>query len=178
MYGYAQSYALSCESRSAVDLATFFGLSISEVDFQAALPRSDDPDLGFVGVPWGLPGQIPPYSYGVHAAPVAALLRANGLPAHEQHEMSYETLQWEIAGRRPVMVWVISGLLGGYTVDYTVPSSGRVTRVAYNEHTMLVTGYNADTVTVQDGAWSYTVSLSQFLNSWAALGNMAVTVGD
>ena len=83
LYGYTQSYALSCKSRSAVDLAGFFGLSISEVDFQANLPLSDDPDLGFVGVPWGYPGQIPPYSYGVHAAPVAALLRAYGLPAHE-----------------------------------------------------------------------------------------------
>jgi uncharacterized protein YvpB len=178
VHGYAQFYALSCESRSAVDLAAFFDLSISEVDFQAALPRSDDPDMGFVGVPWGLPGQIPPYSYGVHAAPVAALLRAYGLPANEQVGMSYESMQWEIAAGRPVMVWVISGLIGGYTVDYTVPSSGRVTRVAYNEHTMLVTGYTANTVTVQDGAWSYTVSLSQFLNSWAALGNMAITVGE
>ena len=92
--------------------------------------------------------------------------------------MSFETLQWEIAAGRPVMVWVISGLMNGYTVDYTVPSTGRVTRVAYNEHTMLVSAYTSDTVTVQDGAWSYVVSLSQFLQSWSALGNMAITVGD
>jgi uncharacterized protein YvpB len=178
LYGYTQSYALSCEARSAVDLAAFFDLSISEINFQAALPLSDDPDLGFVGVPWGYPGQIPPYSYGVHAAPVAALLRAYGLPAHEHMDMSFETLQWEIAAGRPVMVWVISGLMNGFTVDYTVPSTGRVTRVAYNEHTMLISGYTSDNVTVQDGAWSYVVSLSQFLQSWSALGNMAITVGD
>ena len=176
VYGYTQSYALSCESRSAVDLAAYFGLTISEVDFQAGLPRSDDPDLGFVGVPWGLPGQIPPYSYGVHAAPVAALLRAYGLPANEQRELSFESLQWEIAAGRPVMAWVITGLADGYAVDYTVPSSGRVTRVAYYEHTVLVTGYTSETVTVLDGAWAYLVSREQFLRSWSALGNMAITV--
>lgn len=176
--GYWQAYALSCESRSAVDLAAFFDISISEIDFQAALPRSDDPDLGFVGVPWGLAGQIPPYSYGVHAAPVATLLRAYGLPAREQLGMSYESLQREIAAGRPVMVWVITGLADGFAVDYTVPSTGRVTRVAYGEHTMLVYAYTSDTVTVQDGAWSYEVSRGQFLRSWSALGNMAITVGD
>lgn len=174
--GYTQSYALSCESRSAVDLAAFFDLSIPEVDFQAGLPISDDPDLGFVGVPWGLPGQIPPYSYGVHAAPVAALLRAYGLPAREHHDLSFETIQREIAAGRPVMVWVITGLSSGYPVDYTVPSSGRVTRVAYNEHTMVVIGYSETTVTVQDGAWAYSVSKEQFLRSWSSLGNMAITV--
>lgn len=174
--GYAQYYALSCESRAAADLAAFFSLSISEIEFQAALPASDDPDLGYVGSPWGYPGQIPPYSYGVHAAPVAALLRAYGLPAREQLGMSFETLQREIAAGRPVMVWVISGFYSGYPVEYTVPSSGRVTRVAYNEHTVLVTGYSPTTVTVQDGAWSYAVNLNQFLRSWSALGNMAITV--
>lgn len=174
--GYTQSYALSCESRSAVDLAAFFGLSISEVDFQAGLPISDDPDLGFVGVPWGLPGQIPPYSYGVHAAPVAALLRAYGLPARDHVDLSFETIQREIAAGHPVMVWVITGLSSGYTVEYTVPSSGRVTRVAYNEHTMIVIGYSETMVTVQDGAWAYSVSKEQFLRSWSSLGNMAITV--
>jgi uncharacterized protein YvpB len=176
VHGYAQYYALSCESRSASDLAAFFGLSISEIEFQAALPRSDDPDSGFVGEPWGWGGQIPPYSYGVNAAPVAALLRAYGLPAQEQYGMNYENLQREIAAGRPVMVWVISGLMNSTTIEYTAASNGHTSRVAYGEHTMLVIGYTPDTVTVQDGGWAYSASLSQFLNSWAVLGNMAITV--
>jgi uncharacterized protein YvpB len=107
---------------------------------------------------------------------VAALLRAYGLPAREQIGMDFEDLKWEIAAGRPVMAWVITGLANGYGIDYTVPSTGRVTRVAYYEHTVLVTGYTAETVTVLDGAWAYLVSREQFQRSWSALDNMAITV--
>jgi hypothetical protein len=51
IYGYNQTHSLSCESRSSVDWANFFGVSISEDTFQSSLPRSDNPDAGFVGSP-------------------------------------------------------------------------------------------------------------------------------
>ena len=72
---FRQSFAISCESRTAVDWADFFGVQIYESEFQFGLPLSDNPDKGFVGNvhdPWG---QVPPFSYGVHAAPVATLLK-------------------------------------------------------------------------------------------------------
>ena len=50
---------------------------MNESQFQFQLPISDNPDYGFVGLvtdPWG---QVPPYSYGVHAFPVANLLRSS-----------------------------------------------------------------------------------------------------
>ena len=47
--GHAQTYRLSCESRSAADLAAFWGVNVSETTFFAGLPRSDNPDVGFVG---------------------------------------------------------------------------------------------------------------------------------
>ena len=41
--GQSQSRPLSCESRSAVDLAAFWGVNISESEFLTGLPRSDNP---------------------------------------------------------------------------------------------------------------------------------------
>jgi uncharacterized protein YvpB len=173
--GYAQSFNLDCESRSAVDLAAYFGLSIDSYEFLTNLPLSDDPEEGFVGDYRGLPGQIPPNSYGVHAPPVARLLRAYGLPAHEVRGMSWDDLRREISAGRPVLVWVINSVLPGTPVEYTA-SSGNTTIVASLEHTVIVIGYDEQSVTVLDGAVTYQRSIDQFLSSWSVLGNMAVRV--
>jgi hypothetical protein len=64
---------------------------------------------------------------------------------------------------------------GGTSEHYTAPD-GSTSLVAAFEHTMILTGYNQDTVQVVD-AYSgqyQTYWLSTFLNSWAVLGNMAV----
>src|SRR5262245_42302003 len=65
--GHPQTLPLSCESRSAVDWAGYFGYAIGEREFLNDLPASFDPDLGFVGDVRGDWGQVPPYAYGVHA---------------------------------------------------------------------------------------------------------------
>ena len=88
--GYAQAYTLSCESRSAVDWAAFFGVYLTENQFLYALPRSDDPELGFVGNENGFWGNIPPYGYGVHAQPVADLLSEFGMPAIAQKNLTWD----------------------------------------------------------------------------------------
>ena len=78
MSGQDQFYKLDCESRSAVDWARHFGKNIDELDFLNHLPKSDDPETGFVGNPNGIWGNIPPNDYGVHAPPVANLLKEYG----------------------------------------------------------------------------------------------------
>jgi uncharacterized protein YvpB len=173
--GQPQTWPLSCEARSAVDWAAYFGVAIAEADFVSQLPLSDDPDLGFVGDVRGQTGQLPPYSYGVHAEPVAAVLRAYGLRASAERGLSWETVRAEIDANRPVIAWVVGQVWTGIGVDYTVPSTGRVTRVVPFEHTVLVIGYSGETVTVLDGAVTFQRSLAQFMASWGALGNMAVT---
>ena len=47
--GKAQERSLSCESRSAADLLTFYGRPMPEDAFRGGIPVSDNPDLGFVG---------------------------------------------------------------------------------------------------------------------------------
>jgi uncharacterized protein YvpB len=171
--GYPQTLNLSCESRSAVDWASYFGVSISELEFLSQLPKSDDPNKGFVGNPNGPGGLIPPYPYGVHAAPVAALLRAYGLPAEDVVGLSVEKIKEEIAAARPVIVWIIFGTAPGYALQYTT-QAGEVVNVAPNEHTAILIGYDPEGVTLLDGATVYWRSWDVFLQSFQVLGNMAI----
>jgi uncharacterized protein YvpB len=167
------AFSLNCESRSAVDWAAYFEYKIDEIEFFNGLPTSDDPDAGFVGnvhEPWG---QTPPNAYGVHAKPVAKLLRSYGLQAKAVHGMAFDELRAEISAGRPVIVWVVGRVGRGTPIAYT-SASGSKTTVARFEHTVIVTGYTPTEVTVLDGYWVYTRQLPDFLDSWGVLGNMAV----
>lgn len=172
--GHRQRLSLSCEARATADWAAFFGVTIDELTFQRQLPKSDDPNLGFVGNVRGRWGQVPPASYGVHAEPVAALLRETyHLNAVAVRDWPWSDLQRELMAGRPVIVWVTGHVEDGTAQIYTTQAGARV-RVAPFEHTVLVTGYTAERVTIVDGAKTYTRTLEQFWRSWAVLGNMAV----
>ncbi len=176
--GYPQRFSLSCESRSAVDWAGFWGVSIREKRFLNELPRSDNPDAGFVGDPDGEWGNLPPRSYGVHAEPVAALLRQYGLQAEARRGLSWDDLRIEIAAGRPVIVWVIGQMWRGDPVRYKA-ADGSQSRVARFEHTMILTGYTPDSVIVVDAfsGKKQTYSRRAFMASWETLGRMAITGG-
>jgi uncharacterized protein YvpB len=174
--GYKQSYPLSCEARSAVDWAAYFGFTLSEDEFLQRLPASDNPDIGFVGNINGVWGKVPPDSYGVHAGPVAFVLRHYGLNAHAYKGLTWDHLRAQIAQGRPVIVWVTGHVEPGTPVEYT-DADGRKTTVAPFEHTVILTGYTMETVTVLDGSKVYTRSLIEFLDSWAVLGQMVITRG-
>ncbi len=172
--GHSQWYLLDCELRSAVDWAAYFGFVINYQDFLDELPKSDDPEEGFVGDYWDAQGNIPPSGYGVHAAPIAALLQSYGVPAQAVKGMSFDNLKQEIAAGRPVIVWVLFLVQGGTAIEYTA-SNGNTTIVAHYEHTVTVIGYDESRVLVMDGSYSYYRSNDQFLDSWAVLENMAIT---
>jgi uncharacterized protein YvpB len=175
VHGHPQKHSLSCESRSAADLAAFWGISLGENEFLGVLPRADNPELGFVGSPDDPWGYIPPHSYGVHAGPVADTLDEFGLQATALNHLSWDDLRGEINAGHPVIVWIIGQMWAGSPVEYQAPD-GATSIVATYEHTMILTGYNMDTVQVLD-AYSgqyQTYPLSTFLQSWSVLGNMAV----
>ena len=172
--GQKQALPLDCESRVAVDWARFFGVVINEFEFLNKLPKSDNPDAGFVGNVHGAWGQIPPYPYGVHAEPVAAILRDYGLSAYAHRPLSWDDLRAEIAAGRPVYVWVIGSASFNEIPVYYRSSDGHLSIVAHYEHVVMVIGYTENNVTILDGGTAHTRSLSQFLSSWSALGNMAI----
>ena len=171
--GYAQSHNLTCEARSAVDWARFYGISIDEMEFQYALPLTENPETGFVGDIDDPLGQIPPNSYGVHAEPVARVLRDFGGDAAAVKGYSFDELKQRIADGDPVLVWVIGNVWYGSPVEYTAPDGTTVT-VAHFEHTAIVTGYDEYGVTLVDNNLVYWRSTSAFLSSWYVLGNMVI----
>jgi len=176
LIGHAQTYPLSCESRSAVDWAAYWGVSISESEFLLTLPITDNPDAGFVGSYYGAWGSIPPASYGVHARPVAEVLRQYGLQGEDRYGLSWDDLRAEIAAGRPVIVWIIGQMWPGKPIAYET-SDGHNTIVARFEHTMIVTGYNSTYVYATDASTGVSLAYyhSTFMNSWDVLGNMAIT---
>jgi len=176
--GHAQILTLSCEARSAVDWADFWGVKLSETGLLEALPRSDNPDKGFVGDPNDPWGYIPPNSYGVHARPVADLLNKRGFNVKARSGLTWDDLRAEIAAGRPVIVWIVGQMWAGAPVTYT-DSNGKNVTVARFEHTMILIGYDASLVHVVDAysGWTQTYYLNTFLNSWGVLGNMAITGG-
>jgi len=178
MSGQNQQLNLDCESRSAVDWAKHFGFYINELGFLNNLPVSDDPEVGFVGDPDGIWGNIPPDDYGVHAPPVAALLREYGLEASSRRSLSWDALRAEIVAGRPVIVWIIGSnsynLVNGIPYYYTPASTHITTIVAPHEHTVIVVGYSSSHVTVLSGSRFVDVPIHQFLDSWSVMQFMAV----
>jgi uncharacterized protein YvpB len=174
----AQRFSLSCESRSAVDWAAYWGVRIGEKKFLNSLPPSDNPDQGFVGDANGEWGNTPPLSYGVHAEPVAATLRSFGLQAHAYRGLSWDDLRAEIAAGRPVIVWVIGQMWPGVSQQY-VARDGQIITVARFEHTMILVGYEPGKVHVVDAYTGRNQTYSQrtFMNSWKVLGKMAIFGG-
>ncbi len=171
--GTPQLYTLDCEAQASVDWAKFFGVEINELEFIDRMPRSDDPETGFVGKINGPMGQIPPNDYGIHASPIAALLKEYGLPAKAKHDWDFAGLKREIAAGQPVIVWIVNLPFEINTQEYTAPN-GSTTLVAPFEHTWIVTGYNASTVTVVDSEWTYNVNTTTFMERWEALGKQAI----
>ena len=178
MSGQDQQLNLDCESRSAVDWAKHYGFNIDEIHFLNHLSRSDDPEVGFVGNPDGIWGNIPPNDYGVHALPVADLLRDYGLDAQSSKSLSWDQLRAEIASGNPVIVWIIGdyslNLVNGTPRYYTASSTGNTSIVSRYEHTVILIGYSPSNVTILNGSHFMDIPLIQFLDSWSALDFMAV----
>jgi uncharacterized protein YvpB len=171
--GHKQFYSIGCETSVAVDLAPFYGVTITEYDFQTTLPLSDNPDFGFVGDVNGPWGQIPPYAYGVHAAPIANTLMKFGLPAEGGKGYTFDQIKAQLAQSNPVIVWVIGRMEYSEPVEY-VDKQGVISIVAPYEHVVVLTGYNGDTVRYNNNGRYADVQIETFLNSWGVLGNMAV----
>ena len=175
--GHPQTYNMSCESRSAADLAGYWGISVHESSFLAAMGTSDNPHEGFVGDIHAPPGSLPPYGYGVYAEPVAATLRDYGLDARPTYDLGLDRLRAELTAGRPVLVWATYGMALYNPREWT-SQDGRVSTVVPFMHTFLVIGFDEGGVFVID-ALDATVqyfSFQAFLSAWDLFDQMTVLV--
>lgn len=178
IWGHRQYFGIGCEASAAVDWADYFGVMVSEFNFQLRLPISDNPDLGFVGSVNGPWGQVPPYAYGVHAAPIAQVLRGYyGVNAEGVKGFTIEQIKQEIASDQPVIVWVIGNCVGGIPYEYIDEAGNAVTVAAY-EHVVILTGYDEKTIRYMSNGKFYDIPTENFENTWSVLGNMVVYLAD
>jgi uncharacterized protein YvpB len=175
--GHPQERNLSCESRSATDLAAFWGAAFSEGDFLRRLPKSDNPHRGFVGDVDMPPGSMPPAGYGVYVEPVAASLRSFGLDAQARRKWSLDGLLAELAAGRPTIVWATYDMQQP-GLETWVSSDGVTSVVVMWQHTFVAVGYDEGGLTLvdaYDGGTKF-FSYEAFDPAWAQLGRMAVVV--
>ncbi len=175
--GHPQEHNLSCESRSATDIAAFWGVAFAEDEFLRRLPKSDNPNRGFVGDVDLPPGSMPPVGYGVYVGPVAATLRSFGLDARARRDWSLDDLKVELAAGRPAIVWATYDMRLSEMQSWT-SSDGATSPVVQWQHTFVAVGYDEEglyLVDAYDGATKH-FAYEQFALAWAQLGEMAVAV--
>ncbi|HUV16126.1 MAG TPA: C39 family peptidase [Pelolinea sp.] len=172
--GHRQFFPIGCEASAADDWAKYFGVEVNEFAFQVRLPLSDNPDLGFVGDVNGPWGQVPPYAYGVHAGPVAQVLRDHyGMNAVGVKGFTLSELKEQIAAEKPVIAWVIGNSTWSKPYAYTDNAGNKVITAPY-EHVVIVTGYNELTIRYMNNGKFYDIPTEYFERSWAVLGNMVI----
>lgn len=174
---YPQERNLSCESRSATDMAAFWGATFSEGDFFHRLPRSDNPHRGFLGDVDMPAGSMPPVGYGVYARPLAATLRSLGFDAQAHHAWRLDVLKAELASGRPVVIWATYGMqLPGR--ETWVSSDGETSVIVRWQHTFIAAGYDEGGIYLIDAYDAETkyFTYDAFMPAWDQLGRMAVTV--
>ncbi len=174
---YPQQRPMSCEIRSATDVARFWGVPIVEAEMTRLLPYADDPNRGFVGSLDAAPGSLPPDGYGVYAAPIAAMLRRVGLNATAHYGYTLDALKAELAAGRPVIVWATYDMRLSPVILWKT-SSGREVPVVRHEHTFVALGYDATGLYLAD---AYDANIKHytyeaFVAAWEQIGRMAVTV--
>lgn len=172
---YKQQHSLGCESTAAAMAANYHHVGASEQDILDALPRNENPYLGFRGNVDGQYGGTD--DYGVYAGPVRQVLTRMGL--NVQHlKGGLDEIKTHLRHGRPVIAWVTYGFQAQTPQQVVMPDDQIVTLVPY-EHTVLIVGYNRDGLWVNDpyaGTQDFYPE-GEFLRSFAYLGNMALVVG-
>ena len=171
---YEQAYSLTCEASAASMAANFHEVPLSEEAIMEALPRDENPNLGFRGRLDGIPGGLT--DYGVYAEPIREILAANGLEA-THIENGLEGIKGALNRGHPVIAWVTYKLWVQQPVEITLSTGQEVKMVNY-EHAVVVTGYN------QEGFWAndpydgreHFYNSTDFARSFGYLDNMALEV--
>ena len=172
-FGYQQQRGLSCEYASLAIATGMLGDWVSEYDFEAVVPLSDNPHWGYRGNINGSWGNTT--DYGVYAAPLVPALNHFGF----QGEVFYggrADLMYQIDLGRPTLVWIGARGETGSWSEYTADGS-RYQLTPYM-HVVVIYGYDDWGVYVSDpGNGSLTWwDWASFEGMWGVMDGMALAV--
>ncbi len=168
-----QGHNLSCESSAASMVAQYYGVPLSEEQVLALLPSNSNPHLGFRGNVDGPTGGI--VDYGVYAQPIADILNAHGLQARLVSG-GLEEIKSAITAGNPIIAWVTYNCMA--STPTTMLIDGQNVTLVPNQHTVVVTGFNANGVWAND-PWDGQEDFyptSDFVRAMRYFGNMAIEV--
>ncbi len=173
-----------CEATSLSMMLNFAGKQVDQITLQDQVARSGplDPEQGPNGEVWGDPsrgfvgnasGGGAAGGFGVYQGPIDALARRHGDPLYDLSGKRPEEVYRTLLSGRPVMVWV--ALSEGPYASWYSPG-GKVIRVNYGEHAVVLSGTSEASVTVNDPLSGQRLiwSKSQFESMWNALGRRAL----
>jgi uncharacterized protein YvpB/cell division protein FtsB len=171
---YRQAHSLTCESSAASMVANFYRIPLSEEEIIEALPRDENPNLGFRGRLDGVPGGLT--DYGVYAEPIKEVLAANGLEA-TYVEDGLDGIKRALNRAHPVIAWVTYRLRVEQPVEIRL-STGQEVKLVNYAHTVVVTGYNQEGFWVNDpfDGREYFYKSTDFARAFEYLDNMALEV--
>lgn len=180
--GQPQERSLSCEFRSAADLAAFYGVDLSweEVFIAVGTDLGGDPSRGFVGASIDDPaGGLYPAGYGVYAEPLARGLRTLNLAATAHVGMNAVWLRAQLDAGHPVIVWSTYDMRPQVRVSWQTREGATIWGVRY-EHTYTAFGYDAGGIWVIEplDASRKHYTWSVFDVAWDLLGRMALTIDE
>lgn len=173
---FKQAHNLTCEASAASMVANFYRIPLSEEEIIEALPRDENPDLGFRGRLDGIPGGLT--DYGVYAEPIREVLAANGLEA-TYVEDGLDGIRRALEREHPVIAWVTYRLRVEQPVEITLSTGQKVKLVNY-AHTVVVTGYNQEGFWVNDpfNGREYFYKSADFARAFGYLDDMALEVAN
>ena len=168
-----QGHSLSCESSASSMAAQYQGVPVTEEEIVAALPRNDNPHLGFRGNIDGPYGSTD--DYGVYAGPVLQVLNSRGLRA-TLIDGGLDGIKAAIARGNPVVAWVTYNCSVQTPLATTIGGQ-EVTLVPY-QHAIVVTGYNGSGVWANDpyDGQEHFYATADFERALGYFGNMAIEV--
>ncbi|MBQ6586129.1 MAG: C39 family peptidase [Coriobacteriales bacterium] len=177
----ANGYPTGCESASLYMLLQYYGVDVSMWEIVSDLPREPGPSGGvggnperaFIGDPTKTSG------YGVFEKPIADL--ANGYldGASSLVGAVMEDIYWCLDQGEPLIAWISMRTDGyirwGYPT-WTDYKTGESVPWPYNEHAVVVSGYEPGAIRVTDPLWgsTHSWSLDGFQAGFSSMGGRIV----
>jgi uncharacterized protein YvpB len=152
------------------------GIDRAHYQFGRSGSLSGNPFRAFVGDPNG--SQKSGTGFGVYHPPVTAAAKSYGLGVLASGQgVSLGQLRTQVAQGHPAIAWVDYLWRRAATTSYTAYDGTGIPYAGPGEHTVVVTGFSGNSVTVNDPSrGKLSIPLNSFTAAYATYGNMAVVL--
>lgn len=141
-----------CEITAVTMMLRYAGANVNKMQLAREMPRSSNPNLGYIGDPWNSTGVtiFPPALMGIVQKYAGNAINMTG--------MAFDAIRYQVGIRKhPVVAWM--------------------TMHGFPYHAVVVTGYTATTVTYLD-CWTNqqgTMSIAAFEKNWQTQARRAIS---